>query len=140
MRMGYVIMTIVKDIILQTDFESVANEVKIHYGDKHFQKLKYVYLKLKNIPCKNNINNMKIFIRVLRESEQGNEDVVIQDFDNNDNSLMFDVCGQDNQFEGLYSIASSEYGELMGYYVDQATINKFSYAQILAHILWELAW
>lgn len=133
-------MVTVKDIILLTDFESVANEIKIHYDDEHMEILKQVYSKLCNMPCKSNKDNMVIFIRVLKENEQGDEDIVIQDFDNNDNTLMFDVCGEDDQYDGLYSIASSEYDELLGYYVDSSTVEKFSYSQIIAHVLWEIQW
>lgn len=133
-------MITIGDIVFHTDFETIVGELKIHYGDEHIEKIREIYRKIKNTPCKKNNGNMVVFIRVLTENEEGDEDIVINEFNNNDNTLMFDVCGQDNQFEGLYSIASSEYGELLGYYVDQATINKFSYAQILAHILWELEW
>lgn len=83
---------------------------------------------------------MVIFIRALKENEQGDEDIVVQDFDNNDTSLMFDVCGEDTQYDRLYSIASSEYEELLGYYIDSSTIDKFSYPQIIAHLLWEIQW
>lgn len=134
------IMITVREIVLQTDFESVAKEIKIHYGDEQMKELKHVYSKLSNMPCKSNTNNMVIFIRVLKENEQGNEDIVIQNFDNNDNTLMFDVCGEDDKYDGLYSIASSEYDELLGYYIEQSTVEKFSYSQIIAHILWEIQW
>jgi hypothetical protein len=104
------------------------------------EKLKQVYTKLRNIPGKSNLNNMVLFIRVLKENEQSNEDVVIQDFDTNDSTLMFDVSGEDDQYDGLYSIASSEYDELLGYYVEESTLEKFSNSQIIAHILWEIQW
>lgn len=92
------------------------------------------------MPSRSNIHNMVIFIRVLKENEQCDEDLVIQEFDNNDSTLMFDVCGEDDQYDGLYSIASSEYEQLLGYYIDPSTIEKFSYSQIIAHILWEIQW
>lgn len=133
-------MMTVKDIIMMTNFESVYADVKIHYGDEHLQELKRLYSKLSDMPYKSNTNNMIIFIRVLKENEDGNEDVVIQDYDNDDNTLMFDVCGEDDNYEGIYSIASSEYEELLGYYVDSSTIEKFTYSQIVAHILWEIQW
>ncbi len=133
-------MMTIKDIILRTDFEAVAHEVKIHYGNEHIQKLNEVYIKLKKIPCKKNTGNMVIFIRALKENDRGDEDEVIQDFDNNDNSLMFDVCGEDNQYDGLYSIASADYEELLGYYIDSSTLVKFSNPQIVAHVIWEIQW
>lgn len=83
---------------------------------------------------------MVIFIRVFKENEQDDEDIVIEEFDNNDNTLMFDVCGEDNQYDGLYSIASSDYDELLGYYIEQSTLDKFTYCQIIAHVLWEVEW
>jgi hypothetical protein len=134
------IMASVKDIIMHTDYESVSSELKIHYGEKHIQKLKTVYTELRNVESSNNTNNMILFIRVLKENENGEEDIVIQDFDNNDCRLMFDVCGEDDQYGGLYSIASSVYDDLLGYSVDNSTIERFTYSQIIAHILWEIEW
>ncbi|GEM_PF-5291150 len=133
-------MTTVKEIILNTDLESVVKDVKLHYGEEHINTVKNVYLKLKNMASKKNTSNMVIFIRVLKENARGDEDVVISEFDNNDNSLMFDVCGEDDYYDGLYSIASSDYSELLGYYVAQSTIDKFLNSQIIAHILWEIQW
>lgn len=133
-------MTTVKNIILQTDFDSVAKEIEMHYGDEHITRIEQVYTKLKSMDSKTNPSNMVIFIRAIRENERGDDDIVLIDFDPNDSDLAFDVCGEDEQYDGLYSIASSEYGELLGYYIEQSTIDKFSYSQIIAHILWELEW
>ncbi|MEN6314094.1 MAG: DUF6557 family protein [Clostridiaceae bacterium] len=133
-------MITVKDIIQHIDFDTVEKEIKIHHGDDHLEELNHLYLKLCNMPCKKNENNMVIFIRVLKENEQGDEDITIQDFDNNDSTLMFDVCGKDDLYDGLYSIASAKYDELLGFYIESSTIERFSYSQILAHILWEIEW
>jgi hypothetical protein len=132
-------MITIKDIILKTEFGDVACEIKIHYGSDHMQELHHVFNKLQSLECKSNTNNMVIFIRALKENADG-EDIIIQDYDNNDTTLMFDVCGEDNKYDGLYSIASSDYEELLGYHVDQSTIEKFTYTQIIAHILWEIEW
>jgi hypothetical protein len=133
-------MKMFRDIIINTDFEIVATEIRKHYGHEHIQDMRRVFTKLKNTPYKSNINSMIIFIRALKENEQGDEDIVVQDFESNDTTLTFDVCGEDNKYDGLYSIASSEYDQLLGYYVDQSTIEKFTYSQIIAHILWEIQW
>jgi len=63
-------MITVKDVILQSNFESVSKEIKVHYGGEHLQKIKDVYAKLRNMPYKNNSNKMIIFIRVLKENNQ----------------------------------------------------------------------
>lgn len=133
-------MLTIGDLLFQTDFESIAREFEVHYNHKHIERLREIYLKLKNTPAEQNMYNMVVFIRAIKENEEGDEDVVVEEFDNDDTSIMFDVAGKDNQYDGLYSIASSAQGEILSYYLDQDTLNKFSYAQILAHILWELLW
>ncbi len=133
-------MRTVKDVILQTNFRTVSDEFLIHHGDKHIEKIKEIYSKLCNAESKTNRSNMIIFIRAIKENDQGDEDIVINDFDNNDNLLMFDVCGEDDEYDGLYSIGSSEYDELLGYYVDHSTFDRFSCAQIIAHVIWDLYW
>lgn len=133
-------MTTVKDVILQTDFKTVSDEFLIHHGDKHIEKIKEIYSKLCNAESKTNRSNMIIFIRAIKENDQGDEDIVINDFDLNDNTLMFDICGKDDEYDGLYSIGASEYNELLGYYVDPLTFNRFSCSQIIAHVIWDLYW
>ncbi len=132
-------MLTIKEVVTHTGFSSIATEFEIHYGGEHLSTIKSVYDKLLNTPSESNKSNMIVFIRTLKENEHGEYEVV-EEYENNDNTLWFDVSGEDNKYDGLYSIASSEYGELLGYYVDQSTIERFSYAQILAHIIWEIEW
>lgn len=82
---------------------------------------------------------MVLFITAFKENESG-EDVVIEHFDCDDTTVFFDVHGKDDNYEGLYSITSSPYGELLGYYISDDTLTKFNSAQIVSHILWALDW
>jgi len=105
-------MQTVKDLILKTDFDLIAKDIERHHGNEHIPKIKLIYDQLSTMSSKQNLSNMMLFIRALKENEQGDEDVVVEHFDSNDTTLWFDVCGQDNNYDGLYSISSSDYAEL----------------------------
>ena len=130
----------IKEIIMQTNINEVLERFEYYYGNEHSNKVKRVYVALRKTIPKKNKTNMKVFIRVLKENEQGDNDIVIERFDVNDTNLFFDVCGEDDKYDGIYSIASSKYDELLGYYVSQKTIRRFTYSQIVAHLLWEVEW
>ena len=132
-------MVTVKDIILKTDFDGVFAEYKKHYEKDHKTKVMDIFQKLNEIHPSPNGCRMVLFIRAIRENESG-DDVVIDDFDCDDRSIFFDVCGKDDDYEGVYSIASSAYEDLLGYYVSDNTLNRFTPTQIVSHILWALDW
>ena len=132
-------MVTVKDIILKTDFEDVFAEYKKHYEEAHKTKVMDIFQKLNEIHPSPASCRMVLFIRAIRENESG-DDVVTDDFDCDDKDVFFDVYGKENDYEGLYSIASSAYKDLLGYYVSEETVTRFSFPQIAAHILWALDW
>ncbi|MBE7045604.1 MAG: hypothetical protein E7397_08725 [Ruminococcaceae bacterium] len=129
----------IKDIITQTKLGEVLKTFEYYYGNSYSETVKSVYLKLKKITPQKNKRNMIVFIRVLKENEQG-DDVVTNDFDVNDKTLFFDICGEDNDYNGLYSISSEDYDQLLGYYISEETIKQFHFSQIIAHLLWEIEW
>ena len=129
----------VKDIILKTDFEDVFAEYKKHYEEAHKTKVMDIFQKLNEIHPSPNGCRMVLFIRAIQENESG-DDVVTDDFDCDDKDVFFDVYGKADDYEGLYSIASSAYKDLLGYYVSEETVTRFSFPQIAAHILWALDW
>ena len=133
-------MITVKELINKTTYDKVAKEIKYYYGEEYVELIYPVYLKLKSVMQKKNTSNMRIFIRALKENAEGDEDIVINDFDVLDKNIMYDICGVDDLYDGLYSVASSEYSELLGYYVEEETIKKFSSSQIIAHLLFEIEW
>lgn len=98
-----------------------------------------IFQKLKEITPIPNDFNMVLSIRAIKENELG-DDVVIDSFDCDDKDVFFDVYGKADDYEGLYSIASSAYEDLLGYYVSEDTVTTFSFSQIAAHILWALEW
>lgn len=132
-------MITVGEIISKVNFEDVFVEYKKHYEEEHQLKIMDIFYKLKETnPCPN-YYNMVLFIIAIKENESG-EDVVIEHFDCDDRKVFFDVSGKDDNYEGIYSIASSPYEDLLGYYISDETITKFNSAQIVSHILWALDW
>lgn len=132
-------MVTVAEIISQTTFDDVFAEYKKHYEEKHRTKVMNIFQKLKETHSSINYNNMVLFIRAVKENEFG-DDAEVETFDCDDKSILFDVCGIADDYEGLYSIASSTYEDLLSFYVSDDTLIKFNFVQVVSHILWALDW
>ena len=129
----------VQEILSKVDFDNVFMEYKKHYEEEHRIIVMDIFQKLKEITPIPNDCNMVLSIRAIKENELG-DDVVIDSFDCDDKDVFFDVYGKADDYEGLYSIASSAYEDLLGYYVSDNTLNRFTPTQIVSHILWALDW
>lgn len=129
----------VQEILSKVDFDNVFMEYKKHYEEEHKGKVMDIFQKLKEITPIPNDCNMVLSIRAIKENELG-DDVVIDSFDCDDKDVFFDVYGKADDYEGIYSIASSAYEDLLGYYVSDNTLNRFTPTQIVSHILWALDW
>ena len=129
----------VQEILSKVDFDAVFAEYTKHYDEAHKTKVMDIFQKLKEITPAPNGCNMMLSIRAIKENELG-DDVVIDSFDCDDKDVFFDVYGKADDYEGLYSIASSAYEDLLGYYVSEDTVTRFSFSQIAAHSLWALDW
>lgn len=129
----------VQEILSKVDFDNVFMEYKKHYEEEHKGKVMDIFQKLKEITPIPNGCNMVLSIRAIKENELG-DDVVIDSFDCDDKDVFFDVYGKADDYEGIYSIASSAYEDLLGYYVSDNTLNRFTPTQIVSHILWALDW
>lgn len=132
-------MLTVQEVLNQTTFAAVFAEFQKQYDAKYKMRIRAVFDAMKAARPTENRNNMVLFIRALREEADG-DSTVLEAFDANDTTIYFDVCGEDSEYDGLYSIASSEYADLLGFYVSDQTVQQFTAAQIIAHILWELDW
>ena len=129
----------VQEILSKVDFDNVFMEYKKHYEEEHKGQVMDRFQKLKHITPIPNDCNMVLSIRAIKENELG-DDVVIDSFDCDDKDVFFDVYGKADDYEGIYSIASSTYEDLLGYYVSDNTLNRFTPTQIVSHILWALDW
>lgn len=132
-------MVTVGGIISTTNFDEVLAEYIKHYEEMHRTKVEDVFLKLKEAQPSENNDNMILFIRAIKENAHG-DDVVLETFDCDDPSVFFDACGIADEYDGLYSIASADYGDLLSFFVREDTLERFNFAQICAHIIWALEW
>jgi len=132
-------MMTVSELISKTNADDVWAEYKKHYEEAHSVIISDVFQKLKEMHPAPDCCNMVLYVQAIKENESG-DDVVADVFDCDDRSVFFDVWGRADDYDGVYSIASSTYEDLLGYYVSDDTVARFSPAQIMAHILWALDW
>ncbi len=132
-------MMTVNELISKTNADDVLAEYKKHYEEAHSVIISDVFQKLKEMHPAPDCCNMVLYVQAIKENESG-DDVVADVFDCDDRSVFFDVWGRADDYDGVYSIASSTYEDLLGYYVSDDTVARFSPAQIMAHILWALEW
>lgn len=128
----------IKDILSVTDFEEVARHIELHYGNKHTEKFRELYNRLKNSDSQYSCSeNFSIIIQAFRENDNG-ESKYTESSDENDTSLCFDVSAVNDNDDFLYSIAGIDKFEFPEYSISQDTLKSFSYPAILAHCLWEI--
>ncbi|MFD2116041.1 DUF6557 family protein [Paenibacillus yanchengensis] len=127
-----------KELISITDFTKVWKKFIVQYPTKkdRFEKFSMLYEKLKLIIPEDNETNMYIYINVFQEEIDG-EWICTNAFDEDDDSLSFDVSGKDDEWTG-YSIASSKFNEWLGYYIDKKSLDTMSNESFIAHCLWEM--
>lgn len=131
----------INELIKLCDFSSVKERLCFYYGEKDLDKYEKLYNDLKIMaPSANNKEKMCIFITAFYEIEGGDEDAVVENYDENDRELYFDVSAYDEEDnEGIiYSIAATRYADFLLYTVDKKTLNKMSPESILAHSLYEI--
>lgn len=127
-----------KELIAITDFSKVWQKFIVQYSTKkdRLEKFSMLYEKLKLTIPADNETNMYIYINVFQEEIDG-EWICINEFDEDDDSLSFDVSGKDDEWTG-YSIASSKFNEWLGYYIDKKSLDTMSNESFIAHCLWEM--
>lgn len=127
-----------KELIAVTDFDKVWQQFIIHYPNKkdRFAKFSTLYKNLKFTLSVPNESNMYIYINIFQEKTDG-ETIWIEQFDDDDASLHFDVCGKDDNWIG-YSLVSSRFCEWLGYYIDASSLQTMKNESFIAHCLWEM--
>ncbi len=127
----------IKDILHNTDFESVARHMELHYGSRYIEDYRHLYDKLKNFGSNSVSEDFSIIIQAFRENDNGDSEYT-ETFDENDTSLYFDVSGITSNDDCLYSIIGIDKSEFPEYNISPKTLKLFSYSAILAHCLHEI--
>lgn len=128
---------IINDLLHLCDINDVLNKISLHYGNTELKKYENLYNDLLN--NKELIEAEEITYIHISAYELGDEDDILLDiFDENDASIVFDVSAFIEGDNTVYSISSSSYSEFLGYSVDYETLKKYSKESILAHCLYEI--
>ena len=131
-------MVTLKLLISETNYGKIHECLIRHYDIKKINLARFenLYENLAALTPTENKKNMFIYINVFKED--GNDDYYCPDnFDENDTELCFDVCGKDSEWCG-YSIAPCSFEDWVSFYIDDKTLAKLSYPNIIAHCLWEM--
>ena len=127
-----------RELLKITDFNDIANQLKKHYDDIDIEKINSLYLKLKNNSDFVQCENYSITINAYSVKNDNEDPILLTDFDENDNSLFFDVSAIKESENIVYSISTVNKIEFLNYEISQSTLMRFSNAAILAHCLWEI--
>lgn len=130
-------VTRLSDLVQECTFADVEQKIRIHYGVRELDKYRRLYEALCTAVPEIPEKTMLVQINAFVEDEE--EDVRAEEFDEDDNELMFDVSAYVPDEETVYSIASATYGEFLGLGVAPYVLRDYSPASILAHCLYELS-
>ena len=126
----------IQELLHNTDTELVMNHIKRHYGDREIPQFEALYRKLQKMAPNENRDQMTIFITAVLPGEENDE--VLEVFDESDETLDFDVSATKAGEDTIYSITASSYSDYLGFFIEEKTLRRMSYASILAHTLWEI--
>lgn len=130
-------VTRLSDLVQKCTFADVEQKIRIHYGARELDKYRKLFDSLSAAEPEIPEKTMLVQINAYIEDEE--EDVRAEEFDEDDNELMFDVSAYVPDEETVYSIASATYAEFLGLGVAPSVLRNFSPASILAHCLYELS-
>ncbi len=128
----------IREMLKNTDFNDVLNQMQKHYDDVDTEKIHDLYLKLKENSNLIKCENYSITINAYNVKNDNEAPILLTDFDENDTSLFFDVSAIKENEDIVYSISTVNKIEFLDYDVSQSTLMNFSNAAILAHCLWEI--
>lgn len=127
---------IIYDLIIAVPLSDVLEKVSHFYGDEHINDISNLFVKLKNSKPKKCKNILTIEINAFKEVK--NQFVYVDNFDENDNNLIFDVVAYSATDTEIYSIESANKIDFLSYIISFDTQKKYSKASILAHCLWDI--
>lgn len=119
-------------------YQDVERELTTHYSDVDTDNFRRLYLTLSKMKIKKVINKELYICITVRRIRDDGLDPAVDEYDEFDKNIYFDVSGFEKKADILYSISSLSYEEFIQYNIDEKTLEKFSPESILAHALWEI--
>ncbi len=127
----------VYDLIQKVSYDDVARKVKLLYGSEYAEKIKCLFVKLSEMELQ--VCSQVLTISVNAYIEVGDELEPVDEFDENDKSIIYDVIAYDDIDEEPYSIEAAKKEDFLNYNISDETLRNFSEASILAHCLWDVS-
>lgn len=79
-----------------------------------------------------------MIIEINAFKEVNDQFIYVDNFDENDDNLIFDVAAYSAADTEIYSIESVDKIDFLSYMISSDTQRKYSQASILAHCLWDI--
>lgn len=79
-----------------------------------------------------------MIIEINAFKEVNDQFIYVDNFDENDDNLIFDVAAYSAADTEIYSIESVDKIDFLSYMISSDTQRKYSKASILAHCLWDI--
>jgi len=127
---------IIYDLIQRASADDVLKSIKFYYGTKHTTEIKDFLIKLKDMELQVCRHILTITINAYKEVDDEVE--YLDDFNENDPDIIFDVTAYADDSDVPYSIEASEPKDFLNYKISSETEKKYSETAILAHCLWDV--
>lgn len=114
----------------------VLEKVSHFYGNKHTKEIGNLYTELKTLKPQKCSNILTIEINAYKEVND--QFIYVENFDENDDNLIFDVSAYSTADTETYSIETADKIDFLSYIISSETQRKYSKALILAHCLWDI--
>lgn len=126
-------------MIKNCPYEKVEQKIRLHYGDEQLDQYRDLYNNLINMKLSPPAHgNLEVYIIAYREGKE--EDIRVDEFDDDDTSLYFDVSGFSIEEKLVYSIEAASYSDFLQYSIDTKTLEHYKPENILAHCLHEITY
>lgn len=125
------------DLIQKVSYDDVICKVKLFYGSECLEIIKYLLIQLTRMKPQDTSQVLTIFINAYVETDDEIEPV--DEFDENDKNIIYDIIAYSDTDEEPYSIEAVEKELFLNFRISDETLSRFSDASILAHCLWDVS-
>ena len=127
---------IIYDLLMTVPLNDVLEKVSYFYGNEHTKEIGNLYTELKTLKPQKCSNILTIEINAFKEVND--KFIYVDNFDENDDNMIFDVSAYSTTDNEIYSIESADKIDFLSYIISFDTQRKYSKASILAHCLWDI--
>lgn len=125
------------DLIQKVSYDDVICKVKLFYGSECLEEIECLLIQLMRMEPQETSKVLTIFINAYVETDDEIESV--DEFDENDKNVIYDIIAYSDTDEEPYSIEAVEKELFLNFRISDETLSRFSDSSILAHCLWDVS-